>query len=123
MNSLDASECEKRLHDGEARAEFLANGAGSHSYREPIRAFHAVSAGVQLGLSELYGLDMRPLDLIAAMHLFFTGGESIARDWIAGRDAFEPALGGDATGELGIDQTSGARRLGSSPPLGTSQRR
>jgi hypothetical protein len=57
------------------------------------------------------------------MHLFFTGGESIARDWIAGRDAFEPALGGDATGELGIDQMSGARRLGSSPPLGTSQRR
>jgi Fe-S-cluster containining protein len=114
MNSLDAGECAKRLHEPEARAEFLANGAGSHSYREPIRAFHAVSAGVQLGLAELYRLDMRALDLIAAMHLLFTGGESIPREWIAGRAAFEPALGGDATGELGVDQTSGAPGAGPS---------
>jgi hypothetical protein len=73
-----------------------------------------VSAGVQLGLAELYRLDMRALDLIAAMHLLFTGGESIPREWIAGRAAFEPALGGDATGELGVDQTSGAPGAGPS---------
>ena len=114
MNSLDADECAKRLRDPDARSEFLANGAGSHSYREPIRAFHAVSAGLQLGLAELYQLDMRPLDLIAAMHLLFTGGDSIPREWIAGRAAFEPALGGDATGELGVDQTSGAPGVGPS---------
>ena len=36
---------------------------------EPIRAFHAVSAGIQLGLAELYRLDMRALDLTAAIDL------------------------------------------------------
>ncbi len=108
VNSLDADECAKRLRDPGARAEFLSSGAGSHSYQEPIRAFHAVSAGLQLALSELYRLDMRPLDLIAAMHLLFEGGDSIPREWIAGRAAFEPALGGDTTGELGASEMSGA---------------
>jgi Fe-S-cluster containining protein len=112
VNSLDADECAKRLRDPGARAEFLSSGTGSHSYNEPIRAFHAVSAGLQLALSELHRLDMRPLDLIAAMHLLFTGGDSIPREWIAGRAAFEPALGGDTTGELGADQMSGASRVG-----------
>jgi Fe-S-cluster containining protein len=107
MNSLDANECAKRLREPAARAEFLSKGAGSRSFMEPIRAFHAVSAGVQLALSELYGLDMRPLDLIAAMHLLFTGGESIPRDWIAGGSVFEPARGGDSTGELGVREVSG----------------
>ena len=53
MNSLDADECEKRLRDPAARAAFLAERAGGHSFMEPIRAFHAVSAGIQLGLAEL----------------------------------------------------------------------
>ena len=95
MNSLDAGECAKRLREPAARDEFLANGAGSHSYLEPIRAFHAVSAGLQLGLSELHGLDTRPLDLIFAVHLLLTGGESVGRDWIAGEPAFESARGGE----------------------------
>ena len=107
MNSLDAAECEKRLNEPEARAEFLATGAGSRSFMEPIRAFHAVSAGLQLGLAELYRLDMRPLDLIAAIHLIFTRGESAARDWIAGRASFESARGGDSTNEFGIHDVSG----------------
>jgi Fe-S-cluster containining protein len=107
MNSLDAGECAKRLRDPEARAEYLSNGVGSYSYMEPIRAFHAVSAGLQLALSELYGLDMRPLDLIAAIHLLLSGGESIPREWIAGGASFEPARGGDGTDDLGIRQISG----------------
>jgi Fe-S-cluster containining protein len=111
VNSLDADECARRLRDPDSRAEFLSSGAGSHTYQEPIRAFHAVSAGLQLALSELHRLDMRPLDLIGAMHLLFTGGDAIPREWIAGRAAFEPALGGDTTGELGADQMSGASRV------------
>jgi Fe-S-cluster containining protein len=110
MNSLDANECAKRLRDPEVRAEFLANGAGAHSFMEPIRAFHAVSAGLQLALSELFELDMRPLDLIAAIELLLTEGDSIPREWIAGRPAFEAARGGDATHDLGIRVVSGAAR-------------
>jgi Fe-S-cluster containining protein len=102
MNSLDAGECSKRLHEPAARDAFLANGAGSHSFQEPIRAFHAVSAGLQLGLSELFGLDMRPLELIAAVHLLLSCGESIGRDWIAGKDAFEPARGGENTPQFEV---------------------
>jgi Fe-S-cluster containining protein len=103
MNSLDADECARRLRETEARAEFLANGAGSRSFLEPIRAFHAISAGLQLALSELHGLDVRPLDLIAAIHLLLGDGESVARDWIAGGSAFEPALGRDATRALDVE--------------------
>ena len=110
MNSLDAGECARRLRDPDVRAEFLANGAGAHSFMEPIRAFHAISAGLQLGLAELYELDMRPLDLIAAMHLLFTGGETVPRAWIAGRPAFEAARGGDSTHDLGIREISGLAR-------------
>ena len=108
MNSLDAGECEKRLHDPEARAAFLATGAGSHSYMEPIRAFHAVSAGLQLGLAELYELDMRPLDLIAAMKLLLSDSGATARSWLEGRPAFEAARGGDSTGSLAVQKLSGA---------------
>ena len=77
MNSLDAAECEKRLRNRSARAAFLAEGVGGHSFMEPIRAFHAVSAGIQLGASELHGLDMRPLDLIAALDLLLNGPEAL----------------------------------------------
>jgi hypothetical protein len=92
MNSLDARECESRLRDPKARAAFLTAGSGGHSYLEPIRAFHAVSAGLQLGMSELYRLDMRPLDLIGATHLLLSGPETIPEDWLAGRAPFESVL-------------------------------
>jgi Fe-S-cluster containining protein len=109
MNSLDANECATRLRDPEARAEFVASGAGSRSFLEPIRAFHAVSAGLQLALAELHRLDMRPLDLIAAMDLLFTEGAPIARDWVEGGSAFEPAYGGDSTAVPGVESVSGLR--------------
>jgi len=95
MNSLDASECATRLRDPEARAAFLAGEQTGHSYLEPIRAFRAVSAGLQLGLSELYRLDTRALDLVAALHLLLQGGPAVAEAWMRGeRQAFEAALGG-----------------------------
>lgn len=91
MNSLDAGECESRLRDPAARAEFLARGHGGRCFVEPILAFRAVSAGLQLGLSELYQLDSRPLDLTAAMRLLLEGGSELARVWAAGQKPFEPA--------------------------------
>lgn len=102
MNSLDAEECKTRLRDPDARAAFLARGAGGRSFMEPIRAFRAISAGLQLSLSELYGLDMRPLELTLALDLLLNGPESVATDWLSGKHAFEPAFGGDnAVPELG----------------------
>lgn len=113
MNSLDAGECATRLREPEARAAFLATGAGSRSFMEPIRAFHAVSAGLQLSLHELYDLDMRPLDLVAAVYLLLHGPASTVGAWLAGEKPFEEALGGDSTGSLGIEALSG--RLSGAP--------
>jgi len=107
MNSLDAAECERRLRDAAARAAFLAEGVGGHSFMEPIRAFHAVSAGIQLGASELHGLDMRPLDLIGALDLLLNGPSSIPDGWIAGGSPFESARGNDATDAPGLRVLSG----------------
>lgn len=89
VNSLDAADCETRLRDPDARAQFLAQGHGGRCYLEPLRAFRAVSAGLQLGLSELYRLDMRGLDLLGAMHLLLQGGASVGSAWIGGQPAFE----------------------------------
>jgi Fe-S-cluster containining protein len=107
MNSLDANECATRLRDPEARAAFIEGGSGGRSFMEPIRAFHAVSAGLQLGLSELYALDMRPLDLTAAVHLLLTAPGSVAADWLCGLPAFEEARGSDSSGHAGIEAMSG----------------
>ena len=92
MNSLDAGECATRLREPLARAEFLANGRGGHTYLEPIRGAQAVSAGLQLSLAELYELDMRPLDLAHAMSLLLRGAEPLAAEWLAGRRPFEAAV-------------------------------
>jgi hypothetical protein len=62
---------------------------------EPIRAFHAISAGLQLSLSELFRLDMRPLELTAAVHLLLSGPESLADAWIRGQQPFASARGAD----------------------------
>jgi Fe-S-cluster containining protein len=111
MNSLDAGECATRLRDPAARAAFLASGRGGHSYLEPIRAFHAISAGLQLGLSELYHLDMRPLELTAAMQLLLAGPESGPRDWMSGQKPFESAVRAEATAATAATTDSGLRDL------------
>jgi hypothetical protein len=80
-----------RLRDPAARAEFAAKGGG-HLFVEPIRAFRAVSGGLQISLLESYRLDMRPLDLTVAMHMLLQGRHSLAGSWMAGQQPFEPAL-------------------------------
>jgi Fe-S-cluster containining protein len=91
MNSLDATACETRLRDPEARAEFVREGGG-HLFVEPIQAFRAVSAGLQLALLELYRLDVRPLELSTAIHILLHGNDSaLVGAWIAGQRPFEAA--------------------------------
>jgi Fe-S-cluster containining protein len=110
MNSLDAGECATRLRDPAARAAFLADGSAGHSFLEPIRAVHAVSAGIQLGLSELYDLDMRPLELTAAMDLLLNGPASGPDDWVAGQRPFESAVRGDWSADPNLRRLSGAAK-------------
>jgi Fe-S-cluster containining protein len=112
VNSLDAGECSRRLRDPRARSEFLAKGVGGHSFLEPIRAFHAISAGLQLSLAELYQLDMRPLELTAALNLLLQGSPSLASDWLRGQDSLEAARGGDTTSDAGALELSGTVSLG-----------
>jgi hypothetical protein len=92
VNSLDAADCERRLRDPEARADFLAKGHGGRCYVAPLLAFRAVSSGLQLALSELYRLDPRGLDLTSAMHLLFQGDAPLARAWLDGEQPFGEAL-------------------------------
>lgn len=101
MNSLDARDCERRLRDPEARQAFLQQGFGGRVLLEPVRAVEAVSAGMQMALSEHFFVDMRPLDLIAAMDSLLSRGSTVAEEWLAGDDGFQPALGGEATRRVG----------------------
>jgi len=107
MNSLDADECSARLRQPEVRAAFIETGAGGRSFMEPIRGFHAVSAGMQLALAELYGLDMRPLELTAAIRLLLTAPDTLVGEWLAGGRALEAARGGDNSDAPGIQQLTG----------------
>jgi Fe-S-cluster containining protein len=104
MNSLDAGECASKLRDPERRAEFLAAGRAGHAYLEPIGGAQAVSAGLQLGLSEHHHLDMRPLDLVHAMHLLLAD-DSLAGQWLRGGQPFEEAV--LETSDLGVRETVG----------------
>src|SRR4029077_8029706 len=54
-NSLDAGACERTLHDPAARAALLAGTQSIPCYLEPIRAFHAVTAGFQLAPGPPHG--------------------------------------------------------------------
>ncbi len=108
MNSLSAGECAKRLRDPEARSEFLTSGVAGHSFMEPIRAFHAVSAGLQLCLSELYRLDMRPLELGTAIALLLGDAAALTEGWLRGQKSFESARGGDTTSDALVRELVGA---------------
>ena len=113
MNSLDAAECSDRLREPTVRAAFLATGFGGRSYLEPIRAFHAISAGMQLSLSELGHLDMRPLELTRALSLLLTGPETLGADWLRGESPFESVLAVDRSRDQRMLEISGS--LGAPP--------
>jgi len=108
-NSLDAGACERSPRDPDARAELLAGKQSLPCYLEPIRAFHAVTAGLQLGLAELHGLRMLPLELTAAMRILVDEPESVPQRWLAGEDPFAPARGGDVTNDASIRRLAGTR--------------
>lgn len=91
MNSRDAEACAKIVSDTAARDQFLANPATGHSFAVPVRVSLSISVGLQLALLDLYGLDMRPLDLTAAMQLLFSRGHSIEDEWLSGAAPFESA--------------------------------
>ena len=130
VHSLDEQACKSKLHDKQQRAAYERGELPGHSFVEPVRAVHAISAGLQLGLHEGLGLDMRPLDLTAALHLLLSesaaelaalpaemrDGEPPvaplrAQHWLKGAPAFAEARGGDATDHQGQVELSGALAL------------
>jgi Fe-S-cluster containining protein len=111
-NSLDADACAEVLDDPTARAAFLAGKRPIPCFVEPIRAFHAVAAGMQLALDEVHGLEVLPLELTAAMRILLDDPEGTPAAWLAGRDPFKAARGGDNSNNPGSTELSGRR----SPP-------
>ncbi len=106
-NSLDAKACEASLHEPAARTAYLAGTFSLPSYLEPMRAFHAVAQGVDLALSELFGLMVAPLELTWAMRILVDEPEKVPDAWLRGEDPFEAARGADATRDPGIGELSG----------------
>jgi len=106
-NSLDASACERNLRDPAARAAFVAGDASVPCYLEPFRAFHAVTAGLQLALDELHGLEVLPLELTAAMRILADDPDAVSAQWLGGKDPFAAARGGDNTHDPRQTQLSG----------------
>jgi hypothetical protein len=68
---------------------------------------------MQLALVELYQLDMRPLELTAAMQLLLGGPDTLPSAWIAKDSPFEAALAGDKSTDTVMLELSGT--LGRSP--------
>ncbi len=107
--SLDAAACERTLREPEARAAYLAGTLTVPCYVEPLRAFHAVSAGLQLALSELHGLHTSPLELKAAMRILVDDPDGVPARWLAGEDPFEKARGADSSDDARLTALSGRR--------------
>jgi Fe-S-cluster containining protein len=106
-NSLDEAACERNLRDPVARARFLAGEVSTPAYLEPIRAFHAVTAGLQLALDDLHGLEVAPLELTAAMRVLIDDPEGVPLRWLAGQDPFAAARGGDNSDDPRIRELIG----------------
>jgi hypothetical protein len=106
-NSLDAAACERNLHEPSARAAFLRGETSVPCYLEPFRAAHAVTAGLQLALDQLHGLEVMPLELTAAMRVMFDDPDGVPQRWLGGKDPFAAAHGGDMTGDPRIRALSG----------------
>jgi len=106
-NALDAAACERNLRDPAARAAFLAGETSVPCYVEPFRASHAVSAGLQLALDQLHGLEVLPLELTAAMRIMMDDPDGVPQRWLGGKDPFADARGGDMTDDPRIKTLSG----------------
>ena len=91
-----------------ARA-LLAGRESIPCYLEPIRAFHAVTAGLQLALDQLQGLEAQPLELTAAMRIMVDDPDTVAAQWLGGKDPFAAARGGDNSDDARIRALSGRR--------------
>jgi len=93
VHSFDQKACESELRDPEIRQAFLRGDRPGHAFREPLQAVHAVSAGLQLALSERFALDMRPLDLAHALLLLLDCDTSLgaAQQWLDGLPALSQA--------------------------------
>jgi len=113
-NSLDAAACARNLRNPDARAAFLAGQASVPCFREPIRAFHAVAAGMQLALADLHGLETSPLELTAAMRILVDDPEGVPERWLAGADPFAAARGADNTDNPFMRELTG--RAGTANP-------
>ena len=109
---MDASVCARALRDPEARAAFLAGALAVPCFLEPIRAFHAVAAGMQLALDELHGLQVLPLELTAAMRIMADEPDLVPLQWLAGEDPFAAARGGDNSDDPRIRALSGRKADG-----------
>lgn len=119
MNSRDAVGCAKVLHDREVRAVFLADPRAGYSFAEPIRIALAISAGLQLGLSEVYHLDMHPLELTAAVDLLLRDAPTLVAGWLSGQAAFAPAYAADPGNQARMSTVGGlVRRSPASPARG-----
>lgn len=108
VNSLNANECRENLHDEAKRAAYLENGLGASALLGPIRASHAMSAGLQMAGADVYGLDMRPLDLVAIVDLLLHAEDAGAR-WLDGQPVFEDAHGSDATANAELRKLAGLK--------------
>jgi len=89
VHSFDQKACENELRDPLVRQAFLRGELPGHSFREPVQAVYAVSAGLQLALHEQFALDMQPLDLAQALHELLRSEEalSVAQQWLDGLPA------------------------------------
>lgn len=136
VTSVDAEACRRHLHEPSARAASTAAQASGHLLLEPLRAFHAISAGLQLGLAECFGLDLRPLDLVLALDLLLADGPSnaapagapnaaadgapnaaaassaVAQEWLDGKPSLISARGGDASADPQRLELAGAAQPG-----------
>lgn len=111
-NSLDAEQCRANLYDADARRRYLQTGKGPDSLLGPYRASHALSAGLQLCLSDVYGLDMRPLDLTRALDELLSK-PSLAEHWLATGRGLEHAQGGDGTNNEHLLHVAGVKSASS----------
>lgn len=108
-NSLDAEQCRRNLYDPEARRAFLETGKGPDSLLGPYRASHALSAGLQLCLSEVYGLDMQPLDLTRALDELLQK-PALAAEWVSTGRGLADARGGDGSSNPHLLHIAGLER-------------